>query len=76
MNGKNKIYVLDERWILVGIPTDKWTLREAYVVRSWSNGRGIGALAKSEHKGEYTLDYIGGVEIRGERVVFTIPCEW
>jgi hypothetical protein len=78
MKKQNKIYVLDYGWILVGVPTedDEWSLKDACVVRSWSNGLGIGALARTRHKDEYALDYIGDAEVQAERVIFTIPCEW
>ncbi|MDR1298667.1 MAG: hypothetical protein LBJ84_00250 [Oscillospiraceae bacterium] len=72
----NEIYVMDNGWILVGIPGEGNALTEASVVRRWSNGKGIGALAQPEHKEEYTLDYIGGVELRAPRIVFSIPCGW
>jgi hypothetical protein len=51
-------------------------VKESSVVRRWSNGKGIGGIAKAENKGEYTLDAIGGVIIRTDKVLFEIPCEW
>ena len=55
---------------------DVISLSNASVVRSWSNGKGIGAIAQTEHKDEYTLDPIGDVEIRQDKVLFEIPCGW
>jgi hypothetical protein len=48
----------------------------ASVVRSWSNGRGIGGLAKEAHREEYTLDWAGTVEFAPEGVIATIQCEY
>ena len=77
--GNHTIIVCEYGWILVGeaMESDKGIeLQNASVVRKWSNGRGIGALAKKEHKDEYTLDAIGGVVINKAKVLFEIPCEW
>ena len=75
----NTIIVCEYGWILVGeaMESDKGiALQNASVVRKWNNGRGIGALAKKEHKGDYTLDAVGGVVINKAKVLFEIPCEW
>ena len=73
-------YVLEYGWILIGKETgrtaDAITLSDASVVRRWSNGKGIGGIAKVENKDEYTLDAIGAVTIRTGKVLFEIPCEW
>ena len=74
-------YVCEEGWILIGKFKDetrdgKIKLSEASVVRCWSNGLGIGGIAKREHKGEYELDEIGDVLIGASKVLFEIPCEW
>lgn len=73
-------YVLEYGWIVVGRKTaetaDTITLSDASVVRRWSNGKGIGGIAKVENKSEYTLDAIGDVVIRLSKVLFEIPCEW
>lgn len=68
-------------WILKGIKDEVsndnvMTLHEASVVRRWSNGKGIGGIAKEANKEEYKLDYIGDVNIRQNKVLFEIPCEW
>ena len=76
----NEIIVCEYGWILVGkaaVVSDKLIeLQSASVVRKWSNGRGIGALSKNAHKGEYTLDEIGTVVIERSKILFSIPCEW
>ena len=73
-------YVLEYGWILIGKETgrtaDTITLSDASVVRRWSNGKGIGGIAKKANKNEYALDAIGGVVIRTAKVLFEIPCEW
>ena len=77
---KSTIIVCEYGWILVGqvskATKDTITLENASVVRRWSNGGGIGALAQEKYKSDYTLDEIGGVEIRTGKVLFQIPCEW
>lgn len=76
----NTIIVCEYGWILVGKmenPSTQTTLlKEASVVRRWSNGKGIGGLAKAENKHEYTLDEIGTVSIQTSKILFEIPCEW
>ena len=76
----NKCIVCEYGWIIVGEETDRdedvISLSNASVVRSWSNGKGIGAIAKKENKHEYTLDPISNVNIRTSKVLFEIPCEW
>lgn len=76
----NTCYVCEYGWIVIGKETnrtaDAITLSNASVVRRWTNGKGIGGIAKSENKSEYTLDAIGDVVIRKSKVLFEIPCEW
>ena len=73
-------YVIESGWILIGnkIATGDETIRlnNASVVRKWSNGLGIGGIAKAEHKDEYILDAVGDVEIFKAKVLFEIVCEW
>ena len=73
-------YVCESGWIIVGelraYNEKTVNLINASVVRSWGNGRGIGGIAKEEHKHEYTLDAIGNVRIMRSKVLFEIPCEW
>lgn len=77
---KNTCFVCEYGWIVIGKETgrdsDKITLSDASVVRKWINGKGIGGIAKTENKEEYTLDAIGDVVIRSSKVLFEIPCEW
>lgn len=71
--------VCESGWIIVGQEKgieNGIELTESSVVRRWTNGRGIGGIAKAEYKDEYTLDPIGDVIINPDKVLFTIPCEW
>lgn len=74
------IIVCEQGWILVGRIEDSNTqttlLKEASVVRRWSNGRGIGGLAIEKNKHEYILDSVGSVSIYTSKILFEIPCEW
>lgn len=67
-------------WIIKGEVKNRGdyvlSLRNSSVVRKWTNGKGIGGIAKAENKGEYTLDYVGNVDIRVSKILFEIPCEW
>lgn len=76
----NTCYVCEYGWIVIGKETGRTenavTLKKASVVRRWTNGKGIGGIAKAENKSEYTLDAIGDVVIRLSKVLFEIPCEW
>lgn len=68
-------------WIIKGAKDAASTaevmiLNNASVVRRWANGKGIGGIAKAANKNEYELDEIGTVEIRQNKVLFEIPCEW
>ena len=80
MESKNKCVVCEYGWILVGVENgfdgDYLYLKNASVVRSWRNGKGIGAIASAATKNEYTLDPIGDVNIRISKILFEIPCEW
>lgn len=81
MAKKNHVCIVCEYgWIIVGIvdyrKDDVITLSDSAVVRKWFNGKGIGAIAQEDSKGEYTLDPISKVEIRQSKVLFEIPCEW
>jgi hypothetical protein len=79
---KNLTVVCEYGWIVKGqldeeLSNDsKMVMHEASVVRRWTNGKGIGGIAKAENKHEYTLDAIGDVEIYQNKILFTIPCEW
>ena len=73
-------FVCEYGWIVIGRETGRTdetiSLSDASVVRKWNNGKGIGGIAKTENKDEYTLDAIGDVIIRTAKVLFEIPCEW
>lgn len=77
----NVCVVCEYGWIIKGVKdsnsnTDVMILNDASVVRRWSNGKGIGGIAKAANRNEYVLDEIGAVEIRQNKVLFEIPCEW
>ena len=76
----NVCIVCDRGWIIKGKILERnrkdLILKEASVVRTWHNGKGIGGIAKESNKDEYTLDYIGDVSIKQDKIIFTIPCEW
>lgn len=77
----NVCVICEYGWIIKGVKDERTTadvliLKDASVVRRWSNGKGIGGIAKAENKDEYILDAIGEVEIRQNKVLFEIPCEW
>lgn len=77
----NVCVVCEYGWIVKGLKSEeekpgRLALKDASVVRRWTNGKGIGGIAKAANKDEYTLDYIGGVEINTEKILFEIPCEW
>lgn len=80
MEQKNKCFVCEYGWIIIGKEngTDENStyVKDASVVRKWSNGKGIGGIAKEANKNEYTLDPIGDVIIKNSKVLFVIPCEW
>lgn len=68
-------------WIFEGYDTDldddaQTELADAHVVRKWSNGRGIGGLARPEYKDEYTLDECGTIRIREQAIISRIVLGW
>jgi len=74
------IVIAQRGWIFEGYKdkniTDKIRLLNANVVRSWSNGRGIGGLTKKEYKNEYKLDPVGVIEFANEGIIAQINIEW
>ena len=77
---KSVCVVCEYGWIIKGIVVDETVsttkLKEASVVRRWTNGKGIGGIVQAKNKDEYILDPIGDVEIMKGKVLFEIPCEW
>ena len=73
-------FVCEYGWIMIGEEKGRTdsavTLTDASVVCRWTNGKGIGGIAKAGNKDEYKLDPIGDVVIRQSKVLFEIPCEW
>jgi hypothetical protein len=79
--GTNKIVIVPNGWIFVGrvidSTPDRIILTDAYVVRKWTNGKGIGALASTEHKSDYTLDKCyGDITVPQESINAIIDCRW
>ena len=78
----NICIICEYGWIIIGHKENESTesdlikLHDASVVRRWNNGKGIGGIAKVENASEYILDAIGDVNIRKNKVLFEIPCEW
>jgi hypothetical protein len=77
----NVCVICEYGWIIAGekdraSDSELLVLKNASVVRRWTNGKGIGGIAKAENKNEYTLDEIGDVEIKQNKILFIIPCEW
>lgn len=75
------IVIAQRGWIFEGLRDkkvkDKIQLLNANVVRSWSNGKGIGGLCNKSDKSAYTLDPVGTVSFPNEGVIATIDItEW
>lgn len=75
------IVIAQRGWIFEGYRDndveDKLQLLNANVVRSWSNGKGIGGLTKKSLKGDYTLDEVGQISFPHEGVIAVIDItEW
>lgn len=76
------IVIAQRGWIVEGYKdksvTDNIQLLNANVVRSWSNGKGIGGLCYKSSKADYILDPLGGaISFPNEGVIATIDItEW
>ena len=75
------IVIAQRGWIFEGLRDkavkDKIQLLNANVVRSWSNGKGIGGLCSKSNKSDYKLDPVGTVSFPNEGVIATIDItEW
>lgn len=75
------IVIAQRGWIFEGHRDkkvkDKIQLLNASVVRSWSNGKGIGGLCNKSYKADYTLDPVGTVSFPNEGVIAVIDItEW
>ena len=72
------IVIAQRGWIFEGYKdksnSDETILVNANVVRSWSNGKGIGGL--SESKTGYTLDPVGTVRLIPESIIASIDVKW
>lgn len=75
------IIIAQRGWIFEGYQDkkvkDKIQLLNASVVRSWSNGKGIGGLCFKSSKNEYKLDPVGTISFPNEGIIATIDIiEW
>lgn len=75
------IVIAQRGWIFEGYRDnsvkDKIQLLNANVVRSWSNGKGIGGLCNKSNKSDYKLDPVGTISFPNEGVIATIDVvEW
>jgi len=75
------IIIAQRGWIFEGYwgkaVKDKIQLLNANVVRSWSNGKGIGGLCKKALKSDYTLDEVGTISFATEAIIATLNIsEW
>jgi hypothetical protein len=75
------IIIAQRGWIFEGqrdtSVKDKIQLLNASVVRSWSNGKGIGGLCKKALKSDYTLDEVGTISFANEAIIATLDItEW
>ena len=72
------IVIAQRGWIFIGFKDksikDEIVLLSADVVRTWSNGKGIGGLA--EAKTGYTLDPVGTIRLANEAVIAVIDVRW
>lgn len=75
------IVIAQRGWIFEGhkdkAVKDKIQLLNASVVRSWSNGKGIGGLCNKGNKSDYKLDPVGTISFPNEGVIAVIDItEW
>ena len=72
------IVIAQRGWIFEGYKDkkikDEIVLLNSNVVRSWSNGKGIGGLA--ENKSGYTLDPVGTTRFPNEAIIAIIDVKW
>ena len=72
------IVIAQRGWIFEGYKDkskkNEIVLLNANVVRSWSNGKGIGGLA--EKKEGYILDSVGTIRFPNEAIIATIDVNW
>ncbi len=81
-NWEHVCVIATNGWIFEGWRDDDMSdddgiqLLKAHVVRKWSNGLGIGALADPAHKDDYTLDQLGDVYVYADKVIAVVPLRW
>jgi len=76
----HQIVIVKSGWIFIGYvehDADVITIKNADVVRSWANKKGIGGLSIPEYKNEYTLDKVcGNIHVPYSSVLACIDCGW
>ncbi len=78
------IYVMEERWVVVGVVISrsmcgmKTILGKSATVRVWGTTKGLGELARLGPRGESTKldEEPNGVEINEGYVMRKIPCDY
>ena len=78
VGSEHVIAICTQGWIFEGRMVEENVLTDAHVVRSWTNGMGIGGLQTKAHKDEYTLDALpGGIRLAESAVLAVLPItEW
>ena len=76
---KKRIYVLKERWVLIGTESGKTTqntvyLTDAAVIRVWGTTAGLGQIALDGPTTETKLDPCGNTSFPRESLLFSIDC--
>lgn len=72
-----RIYVIKERWVLIGEYSQKGkviTLEDASVIRVWGTTRGLGQIALDGPTPETKLDPCGKTTFTEDAVLFSIDC--
>lgn len=77
-NSDHVCIIADRGWIFEGYRegNEGGKLTNAHVVRKWDNGLGIGGLANPCNKDDYTLDYIGCIELAPNAIIAVIHLGW
>lgn len=74
-----RIYVLKERWVLIGTESGKTTEKTIHttdtsVIRVWGTTAGLGQIALDGPTTETKLDKCGDTSFPRESVLFSIDC--
>ena len=73
------IVIAQRGWIFIGLKDkskkNEIVLLNAQVVRSWSNGKGIGGLAEKDDSA-YKRDDVGTIRLANEAIIASIDVRW